>query len=62
MKAKAPEDDVKAAAGFVPGAESRAAGRLGFGNVNDVYRVEAGVRAYALKVFRRPTGSGITRG
>ncbi|HEX8499109.1 MAG TPA: aminoglycoside phosphotransferase family protein [Pyrinomonadaceae bacterium] len=52
MSQKAPEDEVKAAAESALGAEARVAGRLDFGNVNDVYRVEAGGRAYALKVFR----------
>jgi Ser/Thr protein kinase RdoA (MazF antagonist) len=34
------------------GVEARAATRLPFGDVNRVYKVEAGSRAYAVKVFR----------
>ena len=52
MNVEAPGDDLKAAAESVLGAGVRVAGRLDFGNVNRVYRVEAGGRAYALKVFR----------
>src|SRR5215213_2659431 len=51
MKVEAPEEDLQAAAESVLGAEVRVAGRLDFGNVNSVYRVEAAGRAYALKVF-----------
>ena len=51
MKAKTPEDDVKAAAESVLGAGVHVAGRLDFGNVNSVYRVAAAGRSYALKVF-----------
>jgi aminoglycoside phosphotransferase (APT) family kinase protein len=47
----APEDELKAAAESVLGARAGVAGRLDFGNVNGVYRVEAAGRAYALKVF-----------
>jgi len=54
MGAKTPEDDVKAAAESVVGAGARVEGRLDFGNVNGVYKVLAGGRAYALKVFRHP--------
>jgi hypothetical protein len=52
MKVKPLEDDVKAAAESVPGTEAYVAGWLDFGNVNSVYRVAAGARSYALKVFR----------
>ena len=52
MKVEAPRDTVKAAAESVLGAEAQVAGRLDFGNVNGVYRVEAGGRSYTLKVFR----------
>ena len=52
MKVEALEDGVKAAAASVLGARVHVAGRLDFGNVNSVYRVEAAGRAYALKVFR----------
>jgi len=51
MKVEAPAGDLKAAAESVLGEEVQAAGRLDYGNVNSVYRVEAGGRAYALKVF-----------
>lgn len=51
MKVEASEEDLKAAAESVLGARVRVAGRLDFGNVNGVYRVEAAGRAYALKVF-----------
>src|ERR1044071_3238755 len=51
MKVEAHEEDLKAAAESVLGAPVRVAGRLDFGNVNRVYRVLAGGRAYALKVF-----------
>jgi Ser/Thr protein kinase RdoA (MazF antagonist) len=51
MKVEAAEEDLKAAAESVLGAEARVAGRLDFGNINSVYRVEAAGRAYALKVF-----------
>lgn len=53
-KLEANPDDVKAAAESVLGAEARVAGRLDHGNVNGVYRVAAGGRAYVLKVFRHP--------
>jgi Ser/Thr protein kinase RdoA (MazF antagonist) len=53
-KLEANADDVKAAAESVLGAAARVAGRLDFGNVNSVYRVESGGRAYALKAFRHP--------
>lgn len=46
-----PEDELKAAAESVLGTQARVAGRLDFGNVNGVYRVETGGRAYALKLF-----------
>ena len=46
-----PSDELRAAAESVLGARARVAGRLDFGNVNGVYRVEAGGSAYALKVF-----------
>lgn len=46
------EDGLKAAAESVLGAEARVAGRLDFGNVNEVFKVESGGRAYVLKVFR----------
>jgi len=52
VKFEVTEADVRAAAESVIGAHVRVAGRLGFGNVNSVYRVEAAGRAYALKVFR----------
>ena len=52
MKVEVTEGDVKAAAESVLGAEAHVAGRLDFGNVNSVYRVESGGRPYALKVFR----------
>ncbi len=51
MKVEASEADLKAAAESVLGALVHVAGRLDFGNVNRVYRVEAEGRAYALKVF-----------
>ena len=51
MRVEATEEDVKAAAVSVLGAEAHVAGPLDFGNVNSVYKVEAGGRAYALKVF-----------
>lgn len=51
MKVESAEEDLKAAAESVLGAEARVAGRLDFGNVNSVYRVEAAGRAYVLKVF-----------
>jgi len=54
MKVSVPDDDVKAAAESVVGAEARVEGRLDFGNVNGVYKVLAGGRAYALKAFRHP--------
>ena len=54
MKVKTLEDAVKAAAESVVGAEARVAGRLDFGNVNGVYKVSAGGRSYALKIFRHP--------
>lgn len=54
MKVCAPEDAVKAAAESVVGAQARVEGRLDFGNVNGVYKLSAGGRAYALKVFRHP--------
>ena len=52
MTVSAREEDLKAATESVVGAEARVAGRLDFGNVNGVYKVSAGGRAYALKVFR----------
>jgi aminoglycoside phosphotransferase (APT) family kinase protein len=51
MKVEASVEDLRAAAEPALGARVRVAGRLGFGNVNNVYRVEAAGRAYALKVF-----------
>lgn len=54
MKTDVPEEDLKAAAESVVGAEARVEGRLDFGNVNGVYKVSAGGRSYALKVFRHP--------
>jgi Ser/Thr protein kinase RdoA (MazF antagonist) len=43
---------VRAAAESVLGAEIRVVGRLPFGNVNEVFRVETDGRAYVVKVFR----------
>ena len=51
MRVEATEEDLKAAAESVLCARVRVSGRLDFGNVNGVHRVEAGGRAYALKVF-----------
>ena len=51
LRVEATEEEVKAAAESVLGARARVSGRLDFGNVNSVYRVEAAGRAYALKVF-----------
>lgn len=49
----ASEATVKAAVESVLDADARVAGRLPFGNVNEVFKVEAGDRAYAVKVFRQ---------
>ena len=46
------EDGVKAAAESVLGAEVFGVRRLPFGNVNEVFKVESGGRAYVVKVFR----------
>ena len=51
MQVEVPVEDLKAAAESVLGARVHVSGRLDFGNVNRVYRVEAAGRAYALKVF-----------
>jgi aminoglycoside phosphotransferase (APT) family kinase protein len=51
MRVEATEGDLEAAAESVLGAPARVSGRLDFGNVNSVYRVEAGGLPYALKVF-----------
>ena len=51
MQVEVPAEDLKAAAESVLGARVHVSGRLDFGNVNRVYRVEAAGRAYALKVF-----------
>jgi Ser/Thr protein kinase RdoA (MazF antagonist) len=51
LKVEATAEELKAAAESALGARVRVAGRLDFGNVNRVYRVEAGGRPYALKVF-----------
>jgi aminoglycoside phosphotransferase (APT) family kinase protein len=46
------EEAVRAAASSVLGAEVGAVGRLPFGNINEVFRVESAGRAYVVKVFR----------
>jgi Ser/Thr protein kinase RdoA (MazF antagonist) len=51
MRVEATEGDLKAAAESVLGAPVHVSGRLDFGNVNSVHRVEARGRPYALKVF-----------
>jgi len=48
----ASEEAVRAAASSALGAEVGSIGRLPFGNVNEVFRVESSGRAYVLKVFR----------
>lgn len=53
MKVVTSEDGVKATAESVLGAEVGVIGRLPFGNVNEVFKVESGGRAYVVKVFRR---------
>jgi len=52
MKVLTYEDGVKAAAESVLGAEVCNVSRLPFGNVNEVFEVESGGRAYVVKVFR----------
>jgi aminoglycoside phosphotransferase (APT) family kinase protein len=52
MKVFTSEDGVKAAAESVVGAEVVGVRPLPFGNVNEVFKVESGGRAYVLKVFR----------
>lgn len=52
MKVTTSEDGVKVAAGSVLGAEVVGVSRLPFGNVNEVFKVESGDRAYVVKVFR----------
>ena len=51
MKAVTHEDDVKAAAESVIGAEVCNVSRLPFGNANEVFKVESDESAYVLKVF-----------
>jgi len=51
-EARATEEAVRAAAESVLGAEVGVVGRLPFGNVNEVFKVGSGGRAYAVKVFR----------
>ena len=46
------EEAVRAASSSVLGAEPGAVGRLPFGNINEVFKVEADGRAYVFKVFR----------
>lgn len=52
-EACANEEAVKAAVESVLGAEVCVSGRLPFGNVNEVFKVESGGRAYVVKVFRQ---------
>src|SRR5215207_4183231 len=51
-EARATEEAVRAAAESVLGAEARVVGRLSFGNVNEVFKVESRGGAHVVKVFR----------
>ena len=51
-EARATEEAVAAAVESVVGAEVGAVSRLPFGNINEVFKVESGGRAYVVKVFR----------
>lgn len=60
MNVEALEEGVRAAAESVLGARAHVAGRLDFGNVNSVYRVEAAGRAEAIAGFRVRDYAGLT--